>query len=256
MSKLTITGQKRLSGATEVQGAKNSALPILAATVLTRGESVLYHCPDLTDVEASLQILRWLGCKAQREGATVLVQCDGISRHDIPDGLMRKNRGSLTFLGAVLAAVGKVRLSLPGGCEIGLRPIDLHLKALRRLGAVIKERRGWLDCRAPHGLKGAAVTLPFPSVGATEDIMLAACTASGTTTVTNAAREPEIRDLADYLNRCGAKISGAGSSELVIDGVQALHGAEHAVIPDRIVAATLVTCAAMTGSDITLTGVV
>ncbi len=256
VSKLTITGQKRLSGATEVQGAKNSALPILAATVLTRGESVLYHCPDLTDVEASLQILRWLGCKAQREGGTVLVQCDGISRHDIPDGLMRKNRGSLTFLGAVLAAVGKVRLSLPGGCEIGLRPIDLHLKALRRLGAVIKERRGWLDCRAPHGLKGAAVTLPFPSVGATEDIMLAACTASGTTTVTNAAREPEIRDLADYLNRCGAKISGAGSSELVIDGVQALHGAEHAVIPDRIVAATLITCAAMTGSDITLKGVV
>ena len=256
MSKMRITGQRRLHGAAELQGAKNSALPVLAATVLTRGESVLYRCPDLTDVEASLQILRWLGLQARREGETVTVRCDGLARHDIPDELMRKNRGSLTFLGAVLAAAGKVRLSLPGGCEIGLRPIDLHLKALRRLGAVIKERRGWLDCRAPHGLKGAPIALPFPSVGATEDIMLAACTASGTTTITNAAREPEISDLADYLNRCGAKISGAGSGEMVIDGVKALKGADHAIIPDRIVAATLIACAAMTGSDVTLKGVI
>ena len=256
MSKLFITGQKRLSGCVEVQGAKNSALPILAATVLTRGESVIYRCPDISDVEASQRMLRWLGLKASRSGEAVLVQSDGLCRHDIPDELMRQTRGSIVFLGAVLAAAGRARLSLPGGCEIGLRPIDLHLKALRRMGAVIKERHGWLDCRAPHGLKGAEIALPFPSVGATENIMLAACTACGTTVIGNAAREPEITDLADYLNRCGACIEGAGESEIVIDGVKELHGCDHALIPDRIAAATLLCCAAATGSEITLRGVI
>ena len=256
MSKLYITGRKRLGGGVRLQGAKNSALPLLAATVLARGESVLYNCPLLSDTEASLRILRWLGCKAQRSDGTVLVKNDGITRHDIPDALMRQTRGSIMFLGAVLARQGRARLSLPGGCAIGQRPIDLHLKALRSLGAVIKERRGILDCRAPHGLRGADITLPFPSVGATEDIILAACTASGVTTVTNAAREPEISDLADYLNRCGARIRGAGESVIVIDGVRELHGCAHAVIPDRIVAATLIACAAVTGSAITLKGVI
>ena len=256
MSKMLITGRRRLCGDVTVQGAKNSALPILAATVLTKGESVLYNCPDLSDVEASLQILRYLGLKAQRSGGTVLVQSDGLSRHDIPDELMRKTRSSIVFLGAVLASAGRVKLCLPGGCEIGMRPIDYHLKALRRLGAVIRERHGCLDCRAPHGLKGADITLPFPSVGATEDIILAACTASGTTTITNAAREPEITDLADYLNKCGAQIHGAGESTVIIDGVNSLSGIDHAIIPDRIVAATLMSCAAMTGGDITLKGVV
>lgn len=256
VSKLYITGRKRLGGGVRLQGAKNSALPLLAATVLARGESVLYNCPLLSDTEASLRILRWLGCKAQRSDGTVLVKNDGITRHDIPDALMRQTRGSIMFLGAVLARQGRARLSLPGGCAIGQRPIDLHLKALRRLGAVIKERRGILDCRAPHGLRGADITLPFPSVGATEDIILAACTASGVTTVTNAAREPEISDLADYLNRCGARIRGAGESVIVIDGVRELHGCAHAVIPDRIVAATLIACAAVTGSAITLKGVI
>ena len=256
VSKLYITGQRRLSGAVTVQGAKNSALPILAATVLVRGESVLYRCPQLTDTEASLQILRWLGCRAERSDGTVLVRNDGLTRHDIPDALMRRTRGSIVFLGAVLAAQGRARLSFPGGCAIGSRPIDLHLKALRCLGAVIRERHGWLDCRAPHGLKGADVALPFPSVGATEDVILAACTADGVTTVTNAAREPEIRDLADYLNRCGARIHGAGESVIEIEGVKSLTGCAHALIPDRIVAATLIACAAVTGSSITLKGVV
>ena len=256
VSKLIINGQRALSGAAEIQGAKNSALPILAATVLTKGESVLFRCPDLSDVEASLGILRYLGCTAQRSGDAVVVKSEGLCRHDIPDGLMRKTRGSLVFLGAVLASTGRARLCFPGGCEIGLRPIDLHLKALRQLGAVVKERHGCIDCRAVHGLKGAQIALPFPSVGATEDIILAACTACGTTTITNAAREPEIRDLADYLNRCGAKIYGAGEGEIVIDGVKSLSGCNHALIPDRIVAATLISCAAMTGSEITLKGVI
>lgn len=256
MSKLIIAGRQRLGGTAAVQGAKNSALPILAATVLTKGESVLYHCPDLSDVDASLQILRYLGCKAQRSGSTVLVQSDGVCRHDIPDELMRKTRSSIVFLGAVLAAAGRARLSFPGGCEIGLRPIDLHLKALRQMGAIVKERHGWLDCRAPHGLRGTEIALPFPSVGATEDIMLAAATANGVTTVTNAAREPEITDLADYLNKCGARIHGAGESTIVIDGVKTLGGCDHAIIPDRIVAATLIACAAVTNSEITLKGVI
>lgn len=239
-----------------MQGAKNSALPVLAAAVLTKGESVIYNCPALSDVEASMQILRWLGCKAERHGNTVLVNCDGIDRFDIPDALMRKTRSSIVFLGAVLASQGRAKLSFPGGCEIGMRPIDLHLRALKKLGAVIKERHGCLDCRAPHGLKGAEIALPFPSVGATEDIMLAACTAGGTTTVINAAREPEISDLADYLNKCGARIYGAGDGVIVIDGVRSLSCCEHAVIPDRIVAATLIACAAVTGSEITLQGVI
>lgn len=256
VSKMIITGQRRLDGAAEIQGAKNSALPVLAASVLTRGESVICHCPDLSDVEASLQILRYLGCDAERSGDAVVINSDGPSRFDIPDSLMRRTRGSLMFLGAVLAAGGRARLCLPGGCEIGLRPIDLHLKALRSLGAVIKERHGYIDCRAPHGLRGAQIVLPFPSVGATEDIILAACTASGTTTITNAAREPEVRDLADYLNRCGAKIFGAGEGEIVIDGVPKLNGCTHAIIPDRIVAATLISCAAVTGGEITLKGVI
>lgn len=256
MSKLLITGRKRLSGEVTIQGAKNSALPILAATVLAGGESVLYNCPVLSDTETSLNILRYLGCKAERSGDTVVVNNSGITRHDIPDGLTRKTRGSIVFLGAVLATAGRVRISFPGGCEIGNRPIDLHLKALRRLGAVIRERRGTLDCRAPHGLVGTDIALDFPSVGATEDIILAACTANGTTTITNAAREPEILDLAEYLNKCGAKIYGAGESVLVIDGVQKLNAADHAIIPDRIAAATLMSCAAVTGSSITLKGVI
>lgn len=256
VSKLYMTGQKRLSGDVQLQGAKNSALPLLAATVLAQGESVLYNCPQLSDTEASLRILRWLGCGAERCDGTVIVKNDGVARHDIPDSFMRQTRGSVLFLGAVLAKQGRVRLSLPGGCEIGQRPIDMHLKALRRLGAVIKERHGWLDCRAPHGLKGADIALPFPSVGATEEVLLAACTAEGVTTLTNAAREPEISDLADYLNRCGACIRGAGESVIRIDGVRALRGCAHAVIPDRIVAATLIACAAVTGSSITVKGVI
>ena len=256
MSKMLISGRQRLSGAVRLQGAKNSALPIIAASILCRGESVIYNCPVLSDVENSLLILRYLGCSARRSGNTLMLSADGLSRYDIPDELTRKTRSSIIFLGAVLAAEGRAKVSFPGGCEIGMRPIDIHLKALRRLGAVIKERHGCLDCRVPHGLKGAQIALPFPSVGATEDIILAACTAQGTTTITNAAREPEIADLADFLNKCGAKIYGAGESVIVIDGVHQLNGCDHAVIPDRIVAATLLSCAAVTGSDITLKGVI
>ncbi len=256
MSKLLVKGQQKLSGETYVQGAKNSALPILAASLLTKGENVIYNCPDLSDVEASLGILRYLGCDAKRSGKTLLIRADSVSRCDIPDELMRKTRSSIVFLGAVLARTGKAVLSFPGGCEIGPRPIDLHLKALRELGADITEKHGCLECAAPDGLTGTKIALSFPSVGATEDIMIAACLAKGTTTITNAAREPEISDLADYLNECGAKIYGAGEGVIMIDGVSSLGCANHSIIPDRIVAASLMACAAATGSHIKLDGII
>lgn len=256
MSKLLVKGRRKLNGEVYVQGAKNSALPILAASILTKGENVIYNCPELSDVEASARILRYLGCNVERSNNTLLVKSDFISRYDIPDVLMRKTRSSIVFLGAVLARTGRAKLSFPGGCEIGPRPIDLHLKALREMGAVINEKHGYLDCSVPSGLVGARIALSFPSVGATEDIMIAASLADGTTTITNAAREPEICDLADYLNKCGAKIYGAGEGVIVIDGVSSLKGSQHTIIPDRIVAATLMSCAAVTGSSITLKGIV
>ena len=169
---------------------------------------------------------------------------------------MRKTRSSIVFLGAVLARMGRVRLSFPGGCEIGSRPIDLHLNSLREMGADIREKHGYLECCAPKGLCGTKISLSFPSVGATEDIMIAACLAKGTTTIINAAREPEICDLADYLNSCGADISGAGEGIVVIEGVNSLNGSVHTIIPDRIVAATLMSCAAVTGSKIVLNGII
>ena len=256
MSKLLVTGRKKLGGETYVQGAKNSALPVLAATILTKGENVIYNCPDLSDIEASARILRYLGCKVSRSDSTVLVNGDTIDKYDIPDELMRKTRSSIIFLGAILARTGRAKMSFPGGCEIGLRPIDMHLKALREMGADIREIHGCLDCTAPKGLKGTKISLSFPSVGATEDIMIAACLADGTTTITNAAREPEICDLADFLNKCGAKIYGAGEGVVVIEGVKSLISTSHSIIPDRIVCATLMACAAVTGSKITLDGVI
>ena len=256
MSRLLVTGRQKLSGEVYVQGAKNSALPILAATILTKGENVIHNCPELSDVDASLRILRYLGCNVTRHSSTLLINADNIDKSDIPDELMRKTRSSIVFLGAMLARTGKVRMSFPGGCEIGPRPIDIHIKALKQMGAKISEKHGFLECTTPRGLKGAKLALSFPSVGATEDIMIAACLANGTTTIINAAREPEICDLADYLNSCGAKIYGAGEGVIVIDGVCTLSGASHTIISDRIVAATLMACAAVTGSEITLDGII
>ena len=256
MSRLLVKGREKLSGEVNVQGAKNSALPIIAASVLTKGENVLFNCPALSDIEASSQILRYLGCNVKRFHTTMLITADGLCRNDIPDVLMRKTRSSIIFLGAVLARTGAVKLSFPGGCDLGPRPIDMHLNALIQMGAEIVEKHGVIDCTAPKGLKGTKIALSFPSVGATEDIMIAASTADGTTTIINAACEPEICDLADYLNSCGAKISGAGEGVVVIDGVSSLNGTQHTIIPDRIVAATLMSAAAVTQSKITLKGIV
>lgn len=252
-ARLIINGGKRLEGEIAVQGSKNSALPLLSASVLVHGESTFHNCPKLSDIDASCRILACLGCKCKRSGDTVTVDAGQISEYEIPDCLMRRMRGSVIFLGSVLGRTGRCRLSFPGGCEIGSRPIDLHLSALRQMGAVITEEHGYLDCETPAGLHGAKITLSFSSVGATENILLAAVLANGVTEIHNAAREPEIVDLADCLNKFGAKISGAGESTIYIEGVQRLEPNEHTVIPDRIVAGTYMCAAAITRGELILT---
>ena len=246
MDKLVINGSKRLTGEIEVHGSKNSVLPILAACVLSQGENIIHNCPMLSDVDAALKILVELGCKVKREEHTVCVDSSGVNGFEISDSLMREMRSSVIFLGAILGRTGKAVLSTPGGCEIGLRPIDMHISAMEQLGAEVFEEHGRLHFECKNGLHGARVILPFPSVGATENIMIASCVAKGITVITNAAREPEISDLADFLNVCGAKIHGAGDSTIIIDGVERLTATTHTVIPDRIAASTYLIAGAIT----------
>lgn len=255
MSSLLINGGRRLDGSVRVQGAKNSVLPILAATVLNGGENVIHDCPDLKDVKSSLDILESLGCKVKREGSTVIVDSTQITNNCIPEELMREMRSSVIFLGAIISRCTRAQITYPGGCELGSRPIDLHLKALRNMGIRISELHGQIYCDA-RGLHPASIHLDFPSVGATENIMLAAVFAKGTTKIVNAAKEPEIEDLQDFLNKAGAKITGAGTSEVFIEGVQRLKQVEHTVIPDRIVAATYLSAAAITGGKVEVTNAV
>lgn len=255
MSSFEIQGGRELCGCLQVHGAKNSVLPVLAATVLAEGESVIHNCPRLSDVDAALEILEVLGCRVTREGDTVRVDTKCLKRDTIPDFLMRKMRSSVVFLGPILARLGSVCLSLPGGCELGPRPIDLHLAALRALGAAVEEGDGFVCCAAPNGLRGREICLPLPSVGATENAMLCACGCAGTTTILGAAREPEIVDLQNFLRSMGADVSGAGESVLTIRGGVPLHPAEYTVAGDRIVAATYLCAAAAAGGEIRLTGV-
>lgn len=253
MSQIIVKGGRALAGAIAVQGAKNSALPILAATLLNRGETVLRGCPRLRDVDASVRILRHLGCEARWEGDALTVNTAGMNCCQISDALMREMRSSAIFLGAVLARCGQADLSYPGGCELGPRPIDLHLAGLRELGADIREDGGRLCCQASH-LVGRELVLSLPSVGATENLMLAACGGSGVTSIYNAAREPEIEDLQNYLCACGAKVSGAGTSTVTVEGGASVHGCTYTVMPDRIAAATYLCAAAAAGGEVRLTG--
>ena len=252
MSAFVIKGGRRISGSLRVQGAKNSVLPILAATVLTEGKFVIHNCPKLSDTEGTIKILKNLGCKVFREDNSIIVDTTNISSVEIPEKLMREMRSSVIFLGAILGRMNSAVISTPGGCEIGLRPIDLHLYAMKQLGVQVQEDYGKLICSAPNGLRGKKITFSFPSVGATENAILASVTAKGTTTIVNAAREPEIIDLCDFLNKCGAEIYGAGESVITIKGKEKLMPCEYSVICDRIACATYLIAGAVTGGDVVL----
>lgn len=254
MSAIIIRGGRPLSGSLTVQGAKNSVLPILGATLLSGEVCRIRHCPRLRDVETAMEILRHLGCRADWQGRDLLVDAADLTRWDVPDHLMSRMRSSVVFLGAILARCGQAEMTYPGGCELGARPIDLHLAALRSMGAAIQETGGRLVCRRER-LTGTEIVLSLPSVGATENAMLAACGAEGTTVIANAAREPEIVDLQTFLQKMGAHVQGAGSSTVVVEGGAPLHGCVHTVVADRIVAATYLAAAAGTGGDIRLEGV-
>ena len=247
MRELWIQGGTPLEGETSIQGAKNSVLPILAASILTGDVVELENCPHLRDVDCAIRILEALGCTARWQGNTLAVDSSGLDRWTVSDALMREMRSSAVFLGPLLARTGGAELSYPGGCELGPRPIDLHLSGLRQLGAEIREQGGRLRCRGEK-LTGTEILLSLPSVGATENLMLAACGAEGVTVLSNAAREPEIEDLQGFLNACGASVHGAGSSTITIAGGRPLHGTTYACMPDRIVTATyLCGCAAAGG---------
>ena len=251
MSHFVIRGGKPLDGTISVSGAKNSVLPILAATLLNGGRSTLHNCPDLRDVHSALAILRHLGCSAEMQGSTVTVDSSTVTRCDVPISLMREMRSSVMFLGPIIARCGKARLSFPGGCELGPRPIDLHLAALRKLGVDIREEGGEILCTAGD-MRGQDILLSFPSVGATENIMLAATACRGVTRIINAAREPEIADLQQYLQKCGAAVSGAGESRITVHGGGTRNDVVHTILPDRIEAATYLCAAAITGGRVTL----
>lgn len=256
MEALNIEGGRALRGELTVQGAKNSVLPLLAATLLADGKSVIRNCPDLTDVTASLDILRHLGCGVERQGDTVTVDAGSLAACQVPEALMRSMRSSVIFLGPILARLGEARMCHPGGCELGPRPIDLHLEALAALGAEVSEGLEGLRCAAVR-LGGGDIALSIPSVGATENAMLAAALANGVTTIQNAAREPEIVQLQDFLRSMGGDVRGAGTSVITVrgSGGRPLHGGETTVMGDRIVAATYLSAAAAAGGEICLKGV-
>jgi len=252
MRQYRIRGKNRIAGALSIGGAKNAVLPILAAVCLNESESEIHNCPPIADTIASIEILKSIGCKVEFEGTTLKVDSSGVLSHEIPDEIVGKMRSSILFMGAMLGRMGKVDIAMPGGCNLGKRAIDLHIFGLSKMGAVICIDGDKLRCEAKE-LRGATISLHTASVGATQNLMLAAVRAKGETIIENAAREPEIIDLAKFLIGMGAKIEGAGTSTITITGVKKLtKGKPHRIMPDRIVAGTYLLAAAMTGGMITL----
>ena len=251
MKKLLITGGARLSGAVSIHGAKNSVLPILAACCLCSSPCVLHNCPDIEDVRTALAILEKLGCKTRREGSTLCVDASGLHGRSIEKQLAGKMRSSVLFLGALLARCREAELALPGGCPLGERPIDLHVKALSKLGVRFSFDRGVLRARWPQA-RGGEIVFPFSSVGATENLLLACAIGKEEITLRGAACEPEVGDLVGFLRAAGADIRCAGSGVFVVRGVRKLHGATYTILPDRIEAATYLCMAAACGGEIAL----
>lgn len=254
MDHFVIEGGKPLLGTVRVHGSKNAALPILAATVLAEGEHDISEVPDLLDIDVMVEILQSLGVTIHRKDNRITLNTSTIHSLHIPDDLMGQMRSSIFLLGPLLTRFHEVTLSRPGGCAIGARPIDLHLSGLEALGAEISEQGGVLTCRA-NRLKGNTVTLDYPSVGATENVMMAAALAEGTSHIIGAAKEPEIVDLQNFMNCMGAQIRGAGTDTITIKGVDRLHPTAYAIIPDRVVAGTLAVSAAITGGEVYLENV-
>ena len=257
MEKLIVKGGNRLVGAVKTSGAKNAVLPIIAASILGTTPSHLDEVPMLEDVHTISEVLKCLGLavKCSPEKNVLDIDSTSITSYEAPYELVRTMRASFLVMGPLLARIGKARISMPGGCAIGARPIDIHLKGFEALGVKIEQGHGYIEASAPEGLKGTSIYFDFPSVGATENIMMAASLAEGTTILENAAEEPEIVDLANYLNKMGAKIRGAGTDTIRIEGVEKLHGADYTIIPDRIEAGTYMIAAAMTGGDIVVENV-
>jgi len=257
VEKLVVTGGVKLSGSVKVSGAKNAVLPVIAASLLANTPSTLLEIPDLDDVRTICEVLEHLGAKVEKiDRETYQIDSSNITSCDAPYDLIRKMRASFLIMGPLLARMGSAKISLPGGCAIGSRPIDLHLKGFEALGADIIIGHGFIEARAPHGLTGTRVYLDFPSVGATENIMMAASLAQGQTIIENAAEEPEIVDLANYINIMGGKVKGAGTNIIKVDGVKELRGASHTVIPDRVEAGTYMVAAAITGGNILIENVI
>ena len=251
MEKFVIEGGRPLYGEIEIQSAKNAVLPLLAASVLTEERIVIHNCPRITDVLNMAQILEELGCRTSFTDGALTIDPSDAANHEIPAALAKELRSSVFMLGSVLSRFGRARIAYPGGCDIGLRPIDLHLGGLRRLGVRIEEEGGYINCTCGK-MRGADIVLGCPSVGATENIMLAAVKAEGTTVIRNAAKEPEIADLQNFVNRMGGRISGGGSSTVVVEGVKSLHVAEYTPVSDRIEAGTFLIASAMCGGELAL----
>ncbi len=255
MENYVVEGGNRLEGEVTISGAKNAALPIIAATLLNPEKIEIDNCPNIHDVFIMIDILNSLGCSVHMENNKMMVDTSGLNKYEIPENLMREMRSSVILAGAMLGRMKKCVFTYPGGCEIGARPINMHLEGFKQLGVSIVEESGRITCECGK-LIGADITLDFPSVGATENIMLASVFADGTTYVRNVAREPEIKDLQDFLNGMGANIVGAGSNTIIIKGVKALHETVHNVIPDRIEAGTYLCLAAATQGDVIIKNVI
>lgn len=251
MSEYVIYGGKRLEGEVFVDGSKNAVLPIMAATLLSGEVTYLENCPKILDVEIMIEILKQLGCQVEWQGKILKIDTKSLQTFDIDESLVKKMRSSIILLGALIGRCGEAKICQPGGCQLGARPIDLHLSSLKKLGVEINQNNESILCKSTH-LRGAIIHLNLPSVGATENIMLTATLAEGDTVIYNAAKEPEIIDLQNYLNTCGAKVYGAGTQTIYIKGVKSLRGASYQVIPDRIIAGTYLVAAAITRGEVTL----